>query len=59
MEEIEPLKCLNCGADLKLDEVYDGEGGFDEGYYLENGHYVCNQCGRKYVAERIADLTNH
>lgn len=58
MVEIKPLKCPNCGANLELNELYDREGGFDEGYYSENGHYICNQCDKKYFAERIADLTN-
>lgn len=58
MKNLEPLKCPNCGAELEFDYAYNTDGGFDDGYYLENGHYICNQCHKEYIAQLFTKFTN-
>lgn len=43
------LKCKKCGSVLSLEDVYDTDGGFDEGYIMKNRLYSCPQCMTDYA----------
>lgn len=43
------LKCKKCGNPLSLEDVYDSDGGLDEGYIIEKRLYCCDKCETDYT----------
>jgi uncharacterized protein with PIN domain len=42
------LKCKECGTELELNDIYDTDGGLDEGYIVEKRFYTCPHCNKDY-----------
>ncbi len=43
------LKCKKCGTDLYLEDIYDTDGGIDEGFIFEKRFYSCENCEQEYI----------
>lgn len=43
------LKCKKCGCILDLEDIYDNDGGLDDGYIMEKRSYTCDNCKTEWL----------